>query len=169
MGDVLLQKILARTFTKADFYRDIDALQEALEHSFFSGDGRADVSEVVAYLSAKQDPSASHIEEWGATVLNEFHRDNLYERINDLKMKVEQLPALVLYVPTALEPHEIESLAGWFREVVDQNGILEMVVDSDALGGCMFVWKGVFYDFSLNHFLKEKQNDIRALINSYNV
>jgi len=168
MGDVMLQKILVYTFTKADFYRDIDALQEALERSFFSGDGRGDAREVHAYLSAKQDPSASRVEKWGDAVISAFNRENLYERISDLKVKVEELPALVLYVPVLLEENEIESIGGWFRESVDQNGILEVIIDADALGGCMFAWRGVFYDFSLNHFLEVKQNDIRALINAHN-
>jgi hypothetical protein len=169
MGDLILQKILAHTFTKADFYRGIDALQEALEHSFFSGDGQGNASEVVTYLFAKQDPSASRVEKWGDAVVSAFNRDNLYDRIGDLKTKVEELPTLVLYVPVALEDHEIESIGGWFRDSVNPNAILDVIVDTDALGGCMFAWKGVFYDFSLNHFLKEKRGDIRALINAYHV
>jgi hypothetical protein len=172
MDTYLLQKILSNTYTKPDFYRSINVVQEFLEHAFYNTDDADDsnhTERIVRQVRMSGDIAvAERIEQWGDVVLSVFTRENLYEKLKELKDEIEGLSEFVLYVPTAFGPREVELIGQWCRENMNRTIVLNFVVEPDAVGGCAFVWEGVYYDFSLDHFIKKKEAEIARIILSYN-
>jgi hypothetical protein len=172
MKDSVLQRILANTFTKSDFYRAIDLVHEFLEYAFYNTDDSDDTDHterLVAFATKRGEvTSARRIEEWGEEVLGVFTRDNLYEKLREIKEAVEELPELTLYVPVAFGQEELSMIGTWCRENVDRAIILSVSVDSDVSGGCAFVWRGAYHNYSLDHFLNKKQDEIRSVIHAFN-
>jgi hypothetical protein len=173
MDNSLLQKILSNTYTKSDFYRSISLVQEFLEHAFYNTDDSDDVGHterIVNHARLSGDVTvAERIEEWGEPVLSVFTRENLYQKLKALKEGIEILPELVLYVPVTFGPREIEQIGRWCRQHIDQTIILNISVEPEVVGGCAFVWKGTYHDFSLRYFLQKKEEEIVRLMSAYDV
>lgn len=171
MSDPLVQRILANTFTKADFYRAIDCAQEYLEGVFYNTDDSDDtdhVDRIIAYAHKRGDVVISErLSGWGDLVLNTFTRGNLYDEVRRIKAAIEGLPELVLYVPVPLGQVEIASIGTWCRQEVDGDVLLVINVDSDVVGGCSFVWNGVHHTFALDHFFKKKEKEVLDVIHSF--
>jgi hypothetical protein len=172
MDNFLLQRILSNTYTKSDFYRSISAVQEFLEHAFYNTDDNDDsnhTERIVKHAHASGDVAvAERIEGWGDPVLSVFTRENLYEKLKELKGEVESLPELALYVPVAFGHREIEHIGRWCREHIDRKVVLSLSVEPEVVGGCAFVWKGTYHDFSLQYFIQKKEGEIARLISAYN-
>lgn len=171
MDNPLLQRILSHTYTKSDFYRTLDVVQEYLEHAFYNTDDTDDTNHterLVRYAESQGDVLvAEHLKEWGEPVLSVFTRENLYEKLKELKSAFEGLPEIVLYAPVLFGKEEVLTIGGWCRENLDRNIVLSMHVEPGVVGGCAFVWNGTYYDFSLDYFLEKKKEEITHLIRSY--
>lgn len=73
------------------------------------------------------------------------------------KRALTSLPVLTLYVPCALSRMSVRKVGEWARRELDPHTMLEIHVDPQAAGGCLFVWKGVLHDYSLARALDEKR------------
>lgn len=170
MFDNAITKILENTFTKQDFYARLGVVKECLEHVFFTeggGDtGRTFLCSEFARQTGREE-MAPFIEEWGGEVLDLFVVDRFYEQVEGLKSRAEELPTLVLYAPVILENKEVEDIGAWSRREFDPRVMIDLMVDPRSLGGCAFVWQGKYHDFSLNYFMDKKNDEIEALIRSY--
>lgn len=170
MFQVALERIKNNTFTKQDFYSRLGVVQEFLEQALFSSaintEDLADQCADYARQSGRIE-SANYIRDWGNDFFNIFTADNLYEAMEELKQEVEELPELVLYTPVSLENKQSEEIGAIAREMFDPEVMINLSVDSKALGGCSFVWQGKFYDFSFNYFLEKNEEAVLELINSY--
>lgn len=170
MINTALQKILENTFTKQDFYARIGLVQECLEHSIYDSENDIEnrAMHCAEYARSKNQTNlAPYIEEWGNEVFAIFSAENIYNQIRDLKEMVENLPELVLYVPVDITGKNIESIGQVVREKFGAQVMIDLMIESNALGGCAFVWNGKYHDFTLNYFLKEKQSEVANLIRSY--
>lgn len=170
MDNSLLQRILLHTYTKSDFYRTLDVVQEYLEHAFYNTDDTDDsnhTERLVRYAESQGDVLvAEHLAGWGEPVLSIFTRENLYEKLKELKEEFEGLPEMVLYTPVQFGKEEVVIIGAWCRENLDRNIVLSMQVEPTVVGGCAFVWNGAYYDFSLDYFLEKKKEEITHLIRS---
>ena len=170
MDNPLLQRILLHTYTKSDFYRTLDVAQEYLEHAFYNTDDSDDsnhTERIVRYAETQGDVLvAERLKEWGEPVLSVFTRENLYEKLKDLKEDFEGLPEIVLYAPVQFGKEEVVTIGAWCRENLDRSIVMNMQVDTTVVGGCAFVWDGTYYDFSLDYFFEKKKGDITHLIRS---
>ncbi|MEX0933425.1 MAG: hypothetical protein WDZ74_01595 [Candidatus Paceibacterota bacterium] len=173
MDNPLLQRILLHTYTKSDFYRTLDVAQEYLEHAFYNTDDTDDtehVERLVRYAESQGDVLvAERLQAWGEPVLSLFTRENLYEKLKELREAFEGLPEMVLYTPVQFGKEEVTTVGTWCRENLDRNIVLSMHVEQSVVGGCAFVWNGTYHDFSLDYFLNKKQGEITHLIRSNNV
>lgn len=169
--DPVVQRMLANTFTKSDFYRAADIVHEYLEHAFYNTDDSDDTNHtqsIVAFATKRGEVgSAQRIEGWGEAVLETFTRDNFYDRLREIKEEIESLSELVLYVPVAFGQEELSMIGSWCRENIDRELILSVSVDPGVSGGCAFVWNGTYRDYSLDYFLKKKENEIRSVIRAF--
>lgn len=172
MDNPLLQRILLHTYTKSDFYRTLDVVQEYLEHAFYNTDDTDDsnhTERLVRYAESQGDILvAEHLKGWGEPVLSVFTRENLYEKLKELRNAFEGLPEIVVYAPVLFGKEEVLTIGTWCRENLDRNIVLNMQVEPTVVGGCAFVWNGTYHDFSLNYFFEKKKGEITHLIRSNN-
>ena len=157
----MLASILSNTFTTADAYKRLLVLEDVLQHALYGGDHHSDILEL---LRARADAKA--IAEWGTQVFDSFTKETLAEDMQELKDAIGRLPTLTVYTPVVFEQKHLETIGSWCREHIDTQILLDVRVDPQASGGCMFVWRDTLYDFSLQYFMKQRASEFRAYIAS---
>ncbi|OGG53760.1 hypothetical protein A2851_02650 [Candidatus Kaiserbacteria bacterium RIFCSPHIGHO2_01_FULL_53_29] len=170
--DEVLTRMLENTYTKADFYRRTDLMQEFLEHVLFNGEKHSD-SRALRFRDWEKgrDDEATFgaVVAWGDTVLDSFTPENLHVRIKEQKQELETLPEIVLYVPVALSPLHVASLGAWCRMHVRKNTLLRLMVEPAVAGGCAFAFDNVYHDFSLRYFMQKNHPALIELVRTYGV
>ena len=94
----------------------------------------------------------------------QFTSDSFRNIFDTLRKEMDNLPHMKLYVPTLLPPVEVEKLGKWCRENVAPNMFLDLEVEPSTVGGCAFVWNGVYHDFSLSYFIEAHKSQMKQLI-----
>ena len=168
--DQSLEQILKNTFTKGDTYKRIVLLRDFLEHldQGFGTQGYDWAGSLLAkYKDTPDADTAVSVAAWGNDVISLYTADSASQNVSDLRVRMMKLPELIIYAPVIPSANDIIALGTWCRANVDPKVLLELHVDSAAVGGCFFVWKDLYYDFSLTHLLQERQKEISALIERY--
>ena len=164
--DQILETILTSSFVKADVMRRIRIIREYLEQRFFTPEGTKDLPEFFkATKIAEEDQGA--INAWGKDFFTSFTKENAYDLIEHVLTKVKDLPTVNLYVPMEVSPEEAPKLGAWFRRNVGSTILIEVHVEPTTFGGCAFAWNGVYYDFSLRHYMHNKMTEIRKVLTDY--
>jgi hypothetical protein len=91
----------------------------------------------------------------------------VYEALEAVQEDLSGLPSVTLYVPVRFSPEQIEKLGIWFRDNIQPNMLMSLHVDPRATGGCGFIWKDVYYDFSLRYFMEKQREEINKVFNTY--
>lgn len=164
--DQILEKILSNTFTKNDCFKKLAVLQDFLDTQSYGGESKG--AALTAALKSRYEntddrPVAEAVAAWGEEVIAFLMKESSHE-LQSIKSRVAALPELVLYLPTALHEDHVAALGAWCRDAVDAQVLLEIHVDSSSAGGCFFVWKDLFYDFSLSYFMLKRDTEIRAML-----
>jgi hypothetical protein len=156
--DEIAERILQNTYTKVDCYRRLALLEDYLDRTLFAA-GTAPKPDFLSMYAQTEDGShANAVAQWN--ILNAFSSQHFAEEILNLKKKMESLPGIILYVPVVLETAGIEMIGQWCRKEIQPNLLLEIQIDPAVAGGCAFVWKNVFYNFSLEYFMNKHRNEI---------
>jgi F0F1-type ATP synthase delta subunit len=162
----LLDTILASTYVKADVLRRIRIVREYLEQRFFTPGEKKDLSEFLA----GQNVTASEKEivtGWGAEFFKSFTKENTYDYLEHMNARVKDLPTVNMYVPIGLDSGQTAKIGQWVRGNIDKEALVEFHVDFSAFGGCTFAWNGVYYDYSLHHYVHKKVDAIRKVLDGY--
>lgn len=106
------------------------------------------------------------LEKWNSS----FEKDGIqplvvYEALETVQEDLSGIPSVTLYVPVRFNPEQIEKIGEWFRENVQPNILLALRIDPRATGGCSFIWKDVYYDFSLRYFIDKYRKKINTMFN----
>ena len=91
----------------------------------------------------------------------------VYEALDTVQEDLAGMPSVTLYVPVRLNPEQIEKLGKWFRNNVQPNILISLHVDPRATGGCSFIWKDVYHDYSLRYYIDKQQDKITDMFNKY--
>jgi hypothetical protein len=161
----LLIQFLADTYTRKDVGRRLRLLREYFEAGYFT----ADETEITKFLLSKHATTddINAFMSWKDGFYRSFTKDSLYHTLNGITDRVKKLPNVVLYIPYEAVPAEIIRIGKWFREHVGPMVIVDLRTDSTLLGGCAFVWKGVYRDYSLRYYMRKKQAEITKIISEY--
>ncbi len=160
-----LSLILKHTYTKPDLHRRLRLVREYLEGKLFAG-----ASETLAgFLSANGATQEDVIEMayWGDEFFTQFSRENVYAKLKVLADEANELPILSLYVSYEPNSYETGQLGEWCRKNVDPKLLLELHIDPIILGGCAFVWNGLYRDYSLGYYLRQKKSEIAEIFEKY--
>lgn len=164
----IFRTIFLNTYTKEGLNYRVGLLKKFFEDFFFTKKGHSDsrLEEFREFLNKKgvSEHTKDSMMEWGEDMLNKFDSNNLYDFISKIQGKKDELPTITLYVPVDLNEENISGIGKWFRGNINKNMIIDLHVDHNASGGCMFVWNGVYYDFSLNYFMNLHRDEITGLI-----
>ena len=163
----LLERILANTYTTSEVYKRLLVLEDMLQHSLFEKEGGGIDREqrlYNKYQTASERASAEAVAAWGKEFFDAFNKENLHVEMQALKSSIEEVPRLVLYAPVSFETKHIEEIGSWCRKNIDGRLLLDLRIDPQSAGGCMFVWHDTLHDFSLHYFLKKREFEFKKLI-----
>ncbi|MDB5238005.1 MAG: hypothetical protein JWM46_275 [Candidatus Kaiserbacteria bacterium] len=169
MEHVIPPSVLKNTFCISDLHRRADILQTFLEHFFFGTTPKTGSrAELIVSFYAQGDPEtvqhAHAVAAWGDAVLDLYTEKNVYERIKLLKSLAASLPKLTLYIPVHFALSQIERIGEWCRAQVQPDILLDIKIDPEAVGGCAFVYKNTFHDFSFSYFADKQRAAILSLV-----
>ena len=169
MPDPTLQPLLDTTYTKENFHRKVMLLKEFFSKRFFQG--HADQSlkdQLSSFLSENNVGEALRSSLLGLpdTFFQYFSNENFSDTLKGLQDEVETMPHLMLYVATVLPPSEVARLGAWVRENIKPGLFIDLKTQADVVGGCAFVWNGVYHDYSLKYYFDKHRGEIRSTIRS---
>jgi len=171
-NSALLEQILANTYTTSDAYKRLLVLEDVLQHTLFEKGGGTTTREqhlYSQYQSPAERAAAEAVAAWGTQLFDAFNKENLNADIQALKNSIEELPRMVVYAPVIFEAKHIEEIGSWCRKNIDSRILLDLRIDPQATGGCMFVWHDTLHDFSLRYFLKKRDSEFRKIIADHSV
>lgn len=165
-SDQLLDTMLTSTYAKADVLRRLRVIREYLEQRFFTPGGKKPLREFIAGQSLEEGEKKL-ILDWGDDFFASFTKENAYDYLEEITEKVKKLPTVNMYVPIDLVPDQTDRVGKWVRANIDRNALIEFHVDVSVFGGCAFAWNGVYYDYSLTHYMHTKTDAIRKVLDGF--
>jgi hypothetical protein len=162
----LLDTILASTYVKADVLRRLRIIREYLEQRFFTPGEKKDL---LGFLSDQKitPEEQTVITGWGDEFFKSFNKENAYDYLEHMNGRVKDLPTVNMYVPIGLDSGQTVKIGLWVRANVDREALVEIHVEQAAFGGCSFAWNGVYYDYSLHHYMHKKMDGIRKILDGF--
>lgn len=161
----LLSQFIKETYTKKDIARRLRLLREYFEGGFFTFT-EMEVTKFLLGKHATMDDIHVFVS-WGKDFYDAFSKETMYARINALHEAVKKLPHVVMYIPYEPVPAEIVKLGKWCRQNIGGDLVVDLRTDITLLGGCAFVWKGVYRDYSLRYYMRKKKAEITRLVTEY--
>jgi len=154
------------TFTTDDLIERLGLLRKYYSTVLFAGGGDALVSDV---LENECDERTMHILGRWVGVFNEQKIQPLvvYEALDAVQEDMAGVPSVRLYVPVRFSKEQVEQLGGWFRENVQPNILLTLHIDPRTTGGCAFIWKDVYHNYSLRYYMDKQRDEITKVFNKY--
>jgi hypothetical protein len=165
-GNAQLSTILASTYIKADVSRRIHIIRDFLEQRFFTPGEKHELDEFLNLTNASDDDKHVIIL-WGKDFFSQFTKENTYALLSEMTGEVKNLPTINLYIPVGLSPEETVKLGTWVRQNIDRSILIELHADASTFGGCAFAWNGVYYDYTLRHYMRKKIETIRKILTDY--
>lgn len=162
----IISIMLKNTYTTDDLVERIGLMRKYYNVRLFKDGADALLKDVV-----QNDCDASTlkaIEDWVLAFDKEGIQPLLvYEALDTVQEDLEGVPAITLYVPVRFTPEQIKGLGVWFRENIQPNILLSLHIDPRTTGGCSFIWKDIYHDFSLRYFINKEQKEINSMFNKY--
>lgn len=147
---------LEKIYTTAqlnDFFR---RLTEFTEKTFFTTQPAPELERALKdYPELKDLPT---------TFWANLTQENCYTTLTHLKKETEQLPIFNLKTAIPLSADLVAEITKWLRETTATTLLLEPSVQPSLLGGCTFVWKDNYYDYSLKAVIRQSGTSIDKLI-----
>lgn len=159
----LLEKILENTYTLDMLKKRVKALRHKVNIELFNlkVDPKREDHEYDAWINSL-----------GKDFAKVFTRDDFQQAFEELDKQVSELQPLVIYFSYDPGPSQIILIGGWLRQNLGKNFVFDIKLDYSLIGGCAFVWKGIYKDYSVRakiaqnkeiilesfrNFLKQKQ------------
>jgi F0F1-type ATP synthase delta subunit len=144
MEEKILDKILINTYTMASLKRRLKALKSRLSEQFFGGDTNKEmVIEETNWLNT-----------YGVQFLSDFQKETFYQSIGKIEQLVNQIKPLTVYISFPADEESIKNIGIKVRETYSQKVVIDLKYDPDLIGGCAFIWNGVYRDYSIRNTLK---------------
>lgn len=137
--DDRLGYLLETAFTTNDAAHQLQLWRECLEYALYhttATDIVVAAAEYGAALAATADRAV--VSSWPTAIWEDVHANNFTAVYDALTAKVNTLPVLILYVPTALDAEEVAELGDWCR-VNCHVTLLDLKVDPAVVGGVGFI------------------------------
>lgn len=138
--DNLLEKILENTYTLDVLKKRVKALRQKVNIELFNLkiDPKRQDNEHAAWLNSL-----------GKDFFKVFTREDFQQVFETLDKQISEIQPLVIYFSFDPGPSQIILIGGLLRQDLGKNFIFDIKLDYSLLGGCAFVWKGVYKDYSI--------------------
>jgi hypothetical protein len=173
MPEELFKNLIRTIYTVEDFHDVLGILKHFLNEYFYKGHSKTTI--YAAFTAFTEEHMKDRVEyaELGSVIpkitadfFSSFTKENSSSLLQEIESLADSVPHLVMYVPVRFPESLVQRLGVWVRKNVHEHTLLEIKVDRLSVGGCQFVWQGVFHDYSIQYFMNKKQNDIRNMIRS---
>lgn len=171
MSHTLLQEFIATTYTRSDIHYKTMLLKEFFSKTFFAEEKKGSIKVSLGNFLEKENVPKDISDELislSDTFLNSVTRETFERVCSELEKGIQNIPSLVVYTPVLLSKDEVKKLSIWFRKNVAPTMLMDIKVDINVIGGCAFVWNGVYHDYSLRYFLDQHRTEIKTLMRGYN-
>ena len=162
----LLHTILNKAYTKSDALRRLHLLREYLEQSLFSTDSNLTLNDFLDQQNSS-DEDYYIMTSWKKSLYNSITQENLYKIINAISEEIKSYPTIIIYLPHKPENKDIKKIGSWFHKNISENILIDIKTDEEKIGGCAFVRNGIYFDYSLHHYIQKNRESILNLINEY--
>lgn len=138
--DNLLEKILENTYTLDVLKKRVKALKQKVNIELFNLkiDAKHQDTEYAAWLNSL-----------GKDFFKVFTREDFQQVFEALDKQISEIQPLVIYFSFDPGPSQIILIGGLLRQDLGKNFIYDIKLDYSLLGGCAFVWKGIYKDYSI--------------------
>lgn len=162
----ILSTIIGDTYTVSDLSRRLALIRAYSEHRIFL---KSNPKNLETFL---RDKGASELDieimtSWNEDFYNYFNKDNLYFVVKNLEVDLKTLVTITVYLPYTPNGEEVVKLGKWFRESLNTDILMDIKVNDQLIGGCAFVWKGIYKEFDLHFFLKKSRKELLNIFESY--
>lgn len=164
--DIAIRQFFQSTYTQADARRRMTLLETVLEQIVYAkGQGKTIDILVQEYAKTPEDKTA----------VGMFLRSNSIPTdptaIRDflvlLRDSLLRLPTVTLSLPFEPSPDQVVAYGKWFRTNVSTDTMLSLLMDASVVGGCSITWQGRKITYDLEYLMKQKRNDIIAVVDKY--
>jgi hypothetical protein len=174
MPEEIFKNLIRTIYTVEDFHDVLGILKHFLNEYFYKGDSKTTIyaaftAFIKAYNKDGEEAQAEHgnvFPKVTADFFSSFTKENSTSLLQEIESLSGNVPHMVFYVPVRFPESLVQRIGVWVRKNVHEHTLLEMKVDRLSVGGCQFVWQGVFHDYSIQYFINKKRNDIRNMIRS---
>jgi len=160
-------ELLESTYTKDNLHRKVVLLEEFFQNYFFKEEITGGVKDRLKDFLIDENIGEylrSSLLNLSDEFYNAFVADNFRNIFESIKEAENNQAHITIYVATILPPIEVEKLGKWARANIAPSIFIDLEVDGSVVGGCAFVWNGVYHDFSLGYYMDKKRTEIRSLI-----
>ena len=91
---------------------------------------------------------------YGVQFLSDFQKETFYQSIGKIEQLVSQIKPLTIYISFPADEESIKNIGIKVRETYSQKVVIDLKYDPDLIGGCAFIWNGVYRDYSIRNTLK---------------
>ena len=157
MEDQILEKILITTYTMSSLKKRVKALKSRLSEHFFGNDTNKDmVIEELDWLNT-----------YGVQFLNMFEKENFYQNFVKIEERVNAIHPLTVYIAFEVGDEEIKQIGSRVRDMYSNNLVLDLKYDPTLIGGCAFIWNGVYKDYSIKSKIVADKTKILGSFKSF--
>lgn len=147
----LLEKVLQNTYTLSVLKKRVKALKQKVNIELFNlkVDPKHQENEHIAWINSL-----------GEDFFKVFTRDDFQQVFEELDRQISEIQPLVIYFAYEPGPSQIILIGGWLRQNLGKNFIYDIKLDYSLIGGCAFVWKGVYKDYSVKAKISQNREQI---------
>lgn len=139
MEDQIIARIVMSTFTLDKLRKRVSALKSKLSSYFFGGATNL-------FLEMEEKDWLNTV---GLSLIPMFKKEMFNEEFQKIDQYIEQIKPLTLYMAMEVDLRHIEEIGAWIRDNLSKDIMLDVKLDKELIGGCAFIWNGVYKDYSI--------------------
>lgn len=97
---------------------------------------------------------------YGVQFLNLFQKETFYQSFSQIDKMVSELQTLTIYLAFSANPESEKQIGSWLRDNLSTEIVMDVKLDPSLIGGCAFIWKGVYRDYSLRSKIQTNRAQI---------
>jgi len=162
----IISIMLENTYTTDDLVERIGLMRKYYSERLFVEGSMVSLSNVLKSECQPHTLEALTIWERAFTE-SEIQPLIVYEALDTVQEELSTMPSVTLYVPVRFSQEQVAGIGQWFRDNVQPNILLSLRIDPRATGGCGFIWKNRYYNFSLHYFMQARREKMIEMFTTH--
>jgi F0F1-type ATP synthase delta subunit len=163
MEERILNEILKDTFTLDSLRKRVQLLKLILERDIYRPGSKDDINK--SELELREEKWLQGFDKELITGMTSQMYSSFNERIEKF---IESIVPLTIYFVFIPDETQIKAFGTWLRQNLDQSRLVfDLKVDPRLIGGCAFVYKGIYKDYSLRARISDNKDKIIGEFRKY--